>query len=115
MGEKPEIGHGVDTVVAYINQTSTGRCSVLKMAMSYSLGLIAASMLLLGGVTACAFAQGTKDPSNPIVSYPTNTQRRLDNPPTRPRNIYRYDSSPYTSPYGGDGVVPLRRLHRRYR
>ena len=49
MGEKPEIGHGVDTVVAYINQTSTGRCSVLKMAMSYSLGLIAASMLLLGG------------------------------------------------------------------
>lgn len=114
MGAKPGIGHGVDTIAAYINHTSTGRCSALKMAMGYSLGLIAASMLLLGGLTACAFAQGTKDPSNPIVSYPTNPQRPLDNRSTRPRYIYRYDYSPYASPYGG-GVVPLRRLHPRYR
>ena len=71
-------------------------------------------MLLWGGLMAGAFAQGTKDPSNPIVPYPTNQQRPLDNSQTRQRYLYRNEDSPYASPYGG-GVVPLRRLHRRYR
>ncbi len=68
--------------------------------------------LALFGWTSCAFAQGTKEPSNPIVGYPTNPQRPLDNPPTRPRYIYRYIYPPYGAV---DGVVRLRRLHPRHR
>ena len=72
---------------------------------------IAAALTLFGWMS-CAVAQGTKDPSNPVVAYPTNPQRPLDNPPTRPRYIYRYVYPPYGV---ADGVVRLRRLHRGHR
>jgi hypothetical protein len=77
--------------------------------MGYRIGWMAVSLALLGGIS-CAFAQGTKDPSNPIVAYPTNPERPLDNPPPpRTRYIYRNVYSPY------NGVVRLRRAYPRYR
>ena len=103
-------------IVPVLVSPRSGDSSALKLVSSCKFGWTAAVSLALLVFASCAFAQGTKDPSNPIVVYPTNPQRPLDNPPTRQRYIYRYDYSPYASPYGTvDGVVPLRRLHRRYR
>jgi hypothetical protein len=96
----------VDTIVAY-TVSRPGDSSAVGRARNFRVSLIAAVLAVLGW-TSCAVAQGTKDPSNPIVAYPTNPERRLDNPPTGPRYIY--------SPYGGVyGVPRLRRLHPRYR
>jgi hypothetical protein len=64
-----------------------------------------AAALALSGSMTCASAQGTKDPSNPVVAYPTNPQRSLDSQPKRPRYL--------NMPKGtDDGVVRLRRARR---
>jgi hypothetical protein len=81
------------------------------MAIGSKLSLMATVLVLAGGSMSFALAQGTKDPSNPIVPYPTNPQPPPSNttPPTP--NIYRYHYVPYNR-----GVLRLRRLHpvRRY-
>jgi hypothetical protein len=82
--------------------------SSVRTAMNYRLGWMA-SLALLGGIS-CAFAQGTKQFSNPIVVYPTIRDRPLDNPqPPRTQYIYPNVYSPY------NGVVRLRRTNPRYR
>ena len=81
------------------------------MAIGSKMSLVATMLVLVGGSMSGARAQGTKDPSNPIVPYPTNLQPPPTNtmPPTP--NVYRYH---YYVPYN-DGVVRLRRLHPAHR
>jgi hypothetical protein len=64
-----------------------------------------AAALVLIGWTSCAFAQGTKDPSNPVVAYPTNPQRPLAGQPRRPRYLNMPNGT-------GDGTIRLQRAYR---